>query len=195
MKTALTTAALVLALCGTVRASDLDLHHDRHWASKAMSEDHTHSKGQLRHRPYRSRPLIRPTEVFREVAPNHHHHAEPRVYGVEIRGHQAVRRDVLSNVACFSSIESLSVEANTEDGAWKDAQRNWENAVRWKYGERFMGITNAADVVKRCSRSSGNQSMIGRALEAVADAHKWRCEISAKPCMAPADHAPAVKGE
>jgi hypothetical protein len=161
--------------------------HQPAWARRAFSEDHA---PQVRRRPqHRHHPI--PRAQSRIIVEDHH----TRVMGLEMRGHPSIRRDPLSNVTCFSSVESLSVEANTEDGAWKDAQRNWENAVRWKYGERFMAISHASEIMRRCSRSSGNQSLLGRALEAVADAHKWRCEIAAKPCMAPASHNPAIKGD
>lgn len=123
-----------------------------------------------------------------------------RVMGYVSTGPQQVQRDLLSNVECFPTLESISVEANTEDGAWKDAQRNWENAVRWKYGERFLAITNARDIVKQCSRSSGNQSVAGRITETVAnavgaDGYKHRCQIRARPCMAPIEIAPETKGK
>ena len=122
-----------------------------------------------------------------------------RVFGYVSTGPQQVQRDLLSNVECFPTLESISVEANTEDGAWKDAQRNWENAVRWKYGERFLAITNARDIVKQCSRSSGNQSVAGRIAENVAaavgaDGYKHRCQIRARPCMAPIEIGAETKG-
>jgi hypothetical protein len=183
---ALALCLLSTSACAWETPPDPTVHQPR-WARRAFSEDHAPIA--------RKRPRHHHRHVPPRVIVEHEHHHATRVMGLEMRGHQAVRRDPLSNVVCFSTVESLSVEANTEDGAWKDAQRNWENAVRWKYGERFMAISNATELMRRCSRSSGNQSLIGRALEAVADAHKWRCEIAAKPCMAPADLHPPTKGE
>jgi hypothetical protein len=148
-----------------------------------------------------------PREHYRAPEPRREHqHREPeihpgaRVHGIITHAKQRVQIDVLSNVICMPAIESLSVEANTEDGAWRDAQRNWENLVRWKMGERFMAIGNAVDVVKRCSRSSGNQSVAGRIAENVAtamgqDGYKHRCEISARPCMAKQEQGADVKGD
>ncbi len=133
----------------------------------------------------------------------HSSHPETRVYGVTIR-----RLDATGSVGCYPAVEAYSVEANTEDGAWVDAQRNFENQVRAMYGERWLEIKNARDIEKQCWASSGNQSMTGRVAEKVGqamqamtgneggiDGRKHRCRVLARPCQAPKDIDPATKGD
>ena len=128
-------------------------------------------------------------------------HPGTRVYGVSIG-----RLDATGSVDCYPHVEAYSVEANTEDGAWTDAQRNWENIVRAMYGERWLEVRNARETEKQCWASSGNQSVAGRISERVGnavqsitgneggiDGRKHRCRILAKPCQAPKEIAPEIK--
>ena len=128
-------------------------------------------------------------------------HPGTRVYGVAIR-----RLDPTGSVDCYPPVEAYSVEANTEDGAWTDAQRNWENQTRAMVGERWMEVRHARDVEKQCWASSGNQSTAGRVMERVGqavqsvtgneggvDGRKHRCRILARPCQAPKEIAPEIK--
>ena len=118
------------------------------------------------------------------------------------------RRDATGAVQCWPHIEAYSVEANTEDGAWKDAQRNWENQTRAMVGERWMDVSNALDIERQCWVSSGNQSVAGRVSETIGnavqrvtgneggvDGRKHRCRIMAKPCQAPRDYNPTTKAD
>jgi hypothetical protein len=187
--------AVLLAMPSAAMAQD----YDSRWIGETIRRSlHDSDKPRV----YRT-----PREHYRAPEPRREReHREPeihpgtRVHGIMTHSQQRIQRDVLSNVICMPPIESLSVEANTEEGAWKDAQRNWENLVRWKYGERFMAIGNAASVTKQCSRSSGNQSVAGRVAENVAtvlgqDGYKHRCQIVASACMAPQEQGPNVKGD
>jgi hypothetical protein len=178
----------------------------RHDADQSWIRQTIHEKRRADWLAERKRIYARDREHYRRYGYEHRPRREAkrddgtRVFGYISTGPQQVQRDLLSNVECFPPVESISVEANTEDGAWKDGQRNWENSVRWKYGERFMAISNARDVVKQCSRSSGNQSVAGRITETVAsavgaDGYKHRCQIRARPCMAPIEIAPETKGK
>lgn len=196
--------ALVLSGCQSVKAQNYD--PDSRWINRTLHKQaHEQHRREEPRRHYR--PVSEPRRYYDrnnkpiEHAGHGHPPGESRVYGfIHRQGDQRIERDVLSNVICMPAIESLSVEANTEEGAWKDAQRNWENKVRWRYGERFLSILNAQAIMKRCSRSSGNQSVAGRIAENVgnafgADGFKHRCEIIAQPCMAPIEIDPNVKGE
>ena len=66
-----------------------------------------------------------------------------------------------------------------------------------------MEVRNARDIEKQCWASSGNQSVAGRVAETVGrvvgsdnlDGRKHRCRILAKPCQAPKEVNPAVKGD
>lgn len=175
---------------------------DRGWATSAFQEQHgPRVKGTPRYRPGGDRP--------------YRHYRRPRtmitdeVIRPEVRGWYSdrpgsTRRDATAEVHCWPHVEAWSVEANTEDGAWKDAQRNWENQVRAMYGERFMDIGNAKDGGERqCFISSGNQSVAGRITETVGramgsenlDGRKHRCRVMLRPCQAPKEHNPATKAD
>ena len=93
---------------------------------------------------------------------------------------------------CMQPVNAISHERLTSENAWEDARRTWMNAVRWAYGERFMAIEHAEHVVRLCNISAASQNVTGRIGEAVRDAigteaggNRWRCEITAQPCMAP----------
>jgi hypothetical protein len=196
---------------------------DRGWASSAFQEQHgPRVKGQPRYRPGGDRPYRhyrRPRTVITDevIRPDHgHHHGHSRHYYADPRHEHhrkekpgTTRRDATGDVQCWPFVEAYSTEANTEDGAWKDAQRNWENVVRSMYGERFMEIGNAKDGGERqCWVSSGNQSVAGRAMERLGDAvqrvtgneqgvdgRKHRCRVMLRPCMAPRDYNPTTKAD
>jgi hypothetical protein len=187
---------------------------ERGWASSAFQEQHgprvkgtpRYRPGGDRHRHYRPRVVIT-DEVIR---PDHGHGHGHRHYYADPRHDRhrdkpgTTRRDGTGDVQCWPHVEAWSVEANNEDGAWKDAQRNWENQVRAMYGERFMDIGNAKDGgEKQCWISSGNQSAVGRVTEAVGrvvgsdnlDGRKHRCRVMLRPCMAPKDFNPTTKAD
>ena len=140
---------------------------------------------------------------YQESRRQDHHHGT-RVYGVAIR-----RLDATGATECYPNVEAYSVEANTEDGAWRDAQRNWENIVRAMYGERFMDIAHAKIGGERqCWLSSGNQSVAGKMMERVGgavqtitgndggvDGRKHRCRVLLSPCQAPKEINPDTKGD
>jgi hypothetical protein len=141
---------------------------------------------------------------YQDSRRRHDHHHGTRVYGVAIR-----RLDATGATECYPNVEAYSVEANTEDGAWRDAQRNWENVVRAMYGERFMDIKHAKIGGERqCWLSSGNQSVAGRMMERVGsavqgvtgnegglDGRKHRCRVLLSPCQAPKEINPDTKGD
>ena len=194
------------------------------WASKAMREDHYGVRNSPRYRPYRAhrQRYVR----YYHPRPHYHRHDEsheerqarlaaverayelrhgPQVYGYSQRDHDpkrsGIRRDPTSNVTCWPAVEAWSTEANTDEGAWRDAQRAWENVVRAMVGERWMEVANAKDIEKQCWVSSGNQSAIGRVAERVGevlntnvDGRRHRCRIMARPCQAPIEHDPQTKG-
>ena len=196
---------------------------DYHWADDKFGEggsrDPTRRHRQIggdrahhRHRHYEPQPKViyrdrdreRDYERYRDgtrVYGYTHREGEGRsIQGVQTYDRQRVFRDATSNVVCFPAMEAISAESNSEDAAWRDAQRNWENLSRWRYGERAMMVQNARGITKQCSRSSGNQSVAGKIIERTAEAfgaegYKHRCAIIAEPCTAPANYEADIKGE
>lgn len=167
--------------------------HDKRradWLAERRERRHTHYRHYRRDRHYEPRRQAKRDDGT-------------RVYGMTIR-----RLDTTGGVACYPPVEAYSTEANSETGAWTDAQRNWENQVRAMVGERWMEVKNSREVVKQCWASSGNQSVAGRVMERVGtamqsvtgneagvDGRKHRCRIVARPCQAPVEKNPEVKGE
>jgi hypothetical protein len=186
---------------------------ERGWASSAFQEQHgPRVKGTPRYRPggdrpyrryYRPRTMVT-DEVIRPEVRGYQYYAGPRH---DRHNHRpgTTRRDATGDVHCWPHVEAYSTEANSEDGAWKDAQRNWENTVRAMYGERFLEIGNAKAIEKQCFVSSGNQSVAGRITETVgrvvgssdggADGRKHRCRVIARPCQAPKEFDPTTKAD
>ena len=87
-------------------------------------------------------------------------------------------------------------ERNTINGAKIDAVRRWQASVRADFGERFMDISSAKNIVYDCHRSSANESFAGKAAEFIGrqiekftgdeeDAYKKRCVVVATPCREP----------
>lgn len=201
--------AVLFALLGAfvsaqVQAYDGRPPRDRDWATRAFQEKYEPNQGvQKRYRPagrkrkYKrhslpSRPPVVRSWVEYRPEPHHHHRSGN------------VRRDATADVQCWPHVEAWSVEANTEEGAWRDAQRNWENQVRAMYGERFMDIANAKEGGERqCWISSGNQSVAGRVAETVGravgteaiDGRKHRCRVMLRPCQAPKELNPQTKAD
>lgn len=195
----ITASLCLIAISGPAWAQSYD--PENKWIGRSIRQqlhaDHDHTPSRPRVRvEYRDR-------WHREPKREHSsHHPETRVYGVAIR-----RYDATGSVGCYPPVEAYSVEANTEDGAWTDAQRNWENQTRAMVGERWMEVRNARDIEKQCWASSGNQSVAGRVSEKVGaalqtitgneggiDGRKHRCRISARPCQAPKEIDPTTKG-
>ncbi len=144
------------------------------------------------------------------AAPQRHAHARPhvqehdatRVYGIVTRKHSPIVRDATGHIECFPAIEARSHERQSEATAWDDAQRSWQNTVRWKYGERYQAIQFASAVEKRCNVSTVSESVSGKLVETARglvtgddNGRRWRCEIRANPCMAPVEFNPVVKGD
>ncbi|HEX6611855.1 MAG TPA: hypothetical protein VF051_13845, partial [Hyphomicrobiaceae bacterium] len=82
-------------------------------------------------------------------------------------------------------------EAFDEDNAKQRADLAWQEEVRFLWGERYMDVSNAQRVRYECSRSSTNESWIGKAGERIAGdaAVKKRCRITALPCRGERDKA------
>lgn len=195
----------VLAVALALSASGIALAQsdfDQRWVERSIAT-HRLTDPKPKRRPSPRRRIEAPKRVYYvapSTAPSTAPRDAPSLSGIETRGTQRIERDVLSNVSCLPALSAISPEYVSEDAAWRNAQLAWENLVRWRYGERVASIANASEVVKRCSRSSFPQSVVGRAIERVTesvgvDGFKTRCEVSARPCMAPAEVHPTRKGD
>jgi len=196
-------AAGLMCLVGSAQAYEPGR---RDWATRAFQGQF--EPNEKIHRRYK------PAKVKHRHKPRHRYAAarKPQVRGWVMQHpptphHErsgSIRRDATGDVQCWPHVEAWSVEANTEEGAWRDAQRNWENQVRAMYGERFMDIAQAKEGGERqCWISSGNQSVVGRVAETVGrvvggdsvDGRKHRCRVMLRPCQAPKDFNPQTKAD
>ena len=92
---------------------------------------------------------------------------------------------------CKPALARTGTEAFDEDNAKQRADLAWQEEVRFLWGERYMDVGNAQRVTYECSRSSTNESWIGKAGERIAGdaAVKKRCRINALPCRGDRDKA------
>ena len=92
---------------------------------------------------------------------------------------------------CKPPLARTGGEAFDEDNAKQRADLAWQEEVRFLWGERYMDVSNAQRVRYECSRSSTNESWIGKAGERIAGdaAVKKRCRITALPCRGERDKA------
>lgn len=119
---------------------------------------------------------------------NHAQRYKPRVYGYQ-RRHDDDHGRHDGGSECKPSLARAGSEAFDEDNAREKADLAWQEEVRFLWGERFMDVSNARRVTYECSRSSTNESWIGKAGERIAgdNAVKKRCRITALPCRGDAD--------
>ena len=122
-----------------------------------------------------------------------------RVYSYRRRHHDHDRdrdRDYVDDKfdrdrECKPPLARTGGEAFDEDNAKQRADLAWQEEVRFLWGERYMDVSNAQRVRYECSRSSTNESWIGKAGERIAGdaAVKKRCRLTALPCRGERDKA------
>lgn len=119
--------------------------------------------------PRRTYYAHRPREVILEG---------PKVYGYTERGDRRAE--------CLSMIRAVGDERQSVEKAKDAAARAWMGNVRFHWGERYIEIDNARHVRFTCSRSSVNDTVLGKLQENVGVTHT-RCQIEAAPCTARAE--------
>ena len=77
---------------------------------------------------------------------------------------------------CQPAFRTVGDQALTLSGAREAAEKAFQQQARFSWGERFADVANARDVTFECVRSS---------IGSVAGQVFMRCEIRARPCMAP----------
>ncbi len=107
----------------------------------------------------------------------------------KVKRHKATRvkafvRRVEDTSRCLEVQRGVGTQWITMDGAEDAARKDWMETVRYDFGEKFMSIDNARDYEHRCSRSS-----VGTAAAQML----FRCEVKARPCLAPAEEGKEVK--
>lgn len=103
------------------------------------------------------------------------------------RSRQAYRQHTYAHEdGCRRVIESTGEQAQSKDNAEALALRNWQGRVRFHYGEKFIQFENARDRKITCSASSVADTVGGKIQEKLMGVSHFRCELSARPCAAPA---------
>lgn len=87
---------------------------------------------------------------------------------------------------CVATVSTGGDEARTEDDARLQAVQHWLKLVRWDYGEKYLSIERAKDVLIACSRSDFPKTggKVGAVLDATGAVTHYRCKITGKPCAA-----------
>ncbi len=91
-----------------------------------------------------------------------------------------------SGVTCHRRTEATGEQAQSKDAAEERALRAWQGRVRFHFGERFLDFGNARDAKIACSPSSVADTVGGKIQDKLLGISHYRCEISARPCRAPA---------
>jgi len=86
---------------------------------------------------------------------------------------RAYRSEHPTRLQCADKVRGLGTQWIGEGGALEAAKKDWAERVRYDLGESYLDLEHAADLVKRCGRTS-----IGE----VAGQVLFRCEIWARPC-------------
>ena len=216
---AIGTGAIIAAMLGgialfpTLARSQARHDHDQKWIKSTIREGD---------RQALEKYYGEPVEIVRRPRRNHRHyepvrryhshdrdrdrdrdtHVATRVYGVVMRKEQFVQRDATSHVQCYPPMEAMSHERSSQDDAWADAQRSWANAVRYRFGERYIDIRNANPVQRQCNISTVSESVAGKMVDgakalvgADTGGSRWRCVVRAGPCQAEFEADPNVRGE
>ncbi|MBX9590631.1 MAG: hypothetical protein K2X43_15090 [Hyphomonadaceae bacterium] len=104
----------------------------------------------------------------------------------EVRGfvHRAPEHD--GRGECLALVKAVGDERQSVDKAKEAASRAWAGHVRFHYGEKYIDETNAINVRFTCSRSSVNDTVLGKLQESAGITHT-RCQIEARPCRAQAE--------
>lgn len=141
------------------------------WSTPQVRARAPEVRGWVRHAKPEPRVIIKREVVIRHVE----------------RPHDDMGRDRSDDRpgACKPPVEVLSDNMKTWKNGHASARKQWMEAVRWKYGERYMEHRNARDVFFQCNRTSApaTEGVIGEKVS--EETHTLKCEIRATPCAAP----------
>lgn len=88
---------------------------------------------------------------------------------------------------CVSVVSVVGDQATTIKGAQAQAEKAWQQQVRFRSGELYSDARNASKITYRCVDSS-IRNFANRATEAIGiNTQLKRCSMSAKPCRAPSE--------
>ena len=87
---------------------------------------------------------------------------------------------------CHRLIEATGEQAQSKDNAEERALRAWQGRVRFHFGEKYLSFENARDKKITCSPSSVADTVGGKIQDKLLGISHFRCELSARPCRAPA---------
>jgi hypothetical protein len=113
-------------------------------------------------------------------------------YGTHCRGwrpraqQRHAQPSIDSDVVCHRLTEATGEQAQSKEAAEERALRAWQGRVRFHFGERFIAFDNARDARIACSPSSVADTVGGKIQDKLLGISHFRCEISARPCRAPA---------
>lgn len=198
MKPLLIAALAIVVLPGAAVAQDYSAdaywrgkrQEHRSWAERALNEDHSDIPGR-RYRYAKPRKPATQAERRHGTSPRlSAYESRGREYGPRVYSYEARSGAPSSGQICLNETTGIGQAMLDIRSAMESAKLDWNQRVRYTYGERFMNLAVALDIRSRCSRAETNESVIGRQYEkwvetftnGNSDPFRKRCEIIAAPC-------------
>ena len=97
----------------------------------------------------------------------------------------SIGRKVAQPRKCVAVVSVVGDQATTIKGAQAQAEKAWQQQIRFRYGELYSDPRNAGKIAFRCVDSS-IRNFANRATEAIGiNSQLKRCSMAATPCRAP----------
>ena len=120
--------------------------------------------------------------TYREPTRHHRYHRKPRT----VRKVFVIRPERPRDEGrCKPALAIVGDQSPTENGARAQAEKAFQQEVRFRHGEIYADARNAESITFACVDSSV-RNLLNRATEAVGvNSQLKRCQMRATPCAAP----------
>jgi len=100
---------------------------------------------------------------------------------------EETREQLRQGKECVSLVSVVGDQATSIKGAQAQAEKAWQQQVRFRNGELYSDARNANKITFRCVDSS-IRNFANRATEAIGiNSQLKRCSMTARPCRAPSE--------
>lgn len=106
----------------------------------------------------------------------HRHHHKPRTVPKSVSLPSMTPGPLQTAQRCHHTFRTVGDRALSTDGAESAAWKAWEQQAQFSYGERYSDRENAESVTIECVKAEPG-AVVGQLFK--------RCEVRARPCMAP----------
>lgn len=98
-------------------------------------------------------------------------------------GRNRVETHAQDGALCLTMVRAVGDQRRSQEAARKAASLQWQETVRFDYGEKYMDTKQSQAVSYLCSQSSVADTFTEKAAEAVGRP-LYRCRLWARPCRA-----------